>query len=323
MEYKKSTFWSVILLISCFVFSACSKEDNSKNAATRLQVDKVQLTVIQSGRLLSGSKATINVLANLGYAITSDVDWLTVDKPTGKGRTDVILDVKENTTGDVRTGYLTVSSNELKERVKVIQTMDVDTDDGQSIGFVYLQDDFSWCEAFGGEDEIEKQATGTTINANTVAAAKAALNSRGYEDINSGGNCFYLGKHYFKMGKTNYQTGVRLNGIPNLENGKTTNARLTFNATPIRTGSGNYDNVQILVEIEGPGSVGGGSKKISEEIDIQIPNGGPWHWVDRSVELYGIEGRTKITLKTTKNGTETGTFRWSLNDIKIEKIATK
>ena len=314
--------WNMVFLLGCLLFSGCSKEDNTKNVATRLQVDKVQLSVIQSGRLLSGSKATINILANLGYQISSDVDWLKVDKPTGKGRTDVTLEVEENTSGNVRSGSLTISSRELEERVIVIQTMDLDTDDRQAIGFVYLLDDFGWCEEFGGVDEIENQTTGTTINANTVAGAKSALNSRGYEDINSGGNCFYLGKHYFKMGKTNYQTGVRLNKVPNLEKGKTTNAKLSFNATPIRTASGNYDNIQVVVEIEGPGSVGAGSKKTSGEINIQNANGGPWHWVAQSVELYGIEERTKITLKTTKSGSETGTFRWSLNDIKIEKIAT-
>jgi len=322
MKQKRNIFWGFVLLLGCLGFFACSKEDNTKNAAARLKVDKIQLSVIQSGRLSSGSKPTLTVLANLGYEITSDVNWITTDKPIGRGQTDVIIDIQENTTGGTRIGQLTISSKELKEKVTVIQTMDLDTDDGQDVGFVYLEDDFSWCEEFGGEDEIEKQATGTTINANTVAAAKAALNSRGYEDINSGGNCFYLGKHYFKMGKTNYQTGVRLTNIPNLEDGKTTNARLTFNATPIRTGSGNYDNVQVIVEIEGPGTVGGGSKKTSEEISIQIPNGGPWHWVERSVELFGIEAGSKVTLKTTKTGSDTGTFRWSLNDIKIEKIKT-
>lgn len=320
MNYKKSTYWNILFLFGCLVFSACSKEDNAKNPAPRLEVDKIQLSVIQSGMLMSGSKASLNVLANLGYEITSDASWITVDKPTGKGKTDVMLNIEENTTGDTRTGHLTISSKGLQEKVTVIQTMDLDTDDGQNIGFVYLEDDFSWCEPFGGEDEIENQATGATINANTNAAPKAALNSRGYEDINSGGNCFYLGKHYLKMGKTNYQTGVRLNGVPNIEGGKTTSARLTFNATPIRTGSGNYDNVQIIVEIEGPGTVGSGSKKTSEEISIQIPNGAPWIWVEKSVDLFGIEAQSKITLKTTKSGTDAGTYRWSLNDIKIEKI---
>ncbi len=322
MKHKRSIFWAFVLMVSCLGFFACSKEDNSKNAVARLKVDKIQLSVIQTGRLSSGSKPTLTVLANLGYEITSDVSWISTDKPTGKGQTDVVLHIEENTTGDIRTGHLTISSKELREKVTVIQTMDPDTDDGQDIGFVYLEDDFGWCEPFGGVDEVENQATGTTVNANTNTAAKAALNSRGYEDINPGGNCFYLAKHFFKMGKTDYQTGVRLNSIPNLEDGKTTNARLTFNATPIRTGSGNYDKVYVVVQIEGPGTVNGGSKKVSEEINIQIPDGGTWYWVEKSVELFGIEAQTKITLKTNKSGSEAGTFRWSLNDIKIEKIKT-
>jgi len=322
MKHKRNIFWGFALLVGCLGFFACSKEDNTKNADARLKVDKIHLSVIQTGRLSSGTMPTLTVLANLGYEITSDVDWISPDKPTGRGQTEVVLDIEENTTGGVRTGHLTISSKELQEKVTVIQTMDLDTDDGQDIGFIYLEDDFSWAEEFGGVDEIENQATGSTIPVNTNAAAGAAFNARGYEDINAGSNSFYLGKHYFKMGKTNYQTGVKLNGVPNLEDGKTTNARLTFNATPVRTGSGNFDKVHVVVQIEGPGTVGGGSKKTSEEINIQIPDGGTWHWVERSVELFGIETQSKITLKTTKTGTDSGTFRWNLNDIKIEKIQT-
>ena len=74
---------------------------------------------------------TLTVLANLGYEITSDVDWISPDKPTGRGQTEVVLDIEENTTGGVRTGHLTISSKELQEKVTVIQTMDLDTDDGQ------------------------------------------------------------------------------------------------------------------------------------------------------------------------------------------------
>ncbi|NGM63365.1 BACON domain-containing protein [Sphingobacterium sp. SGG-5] len=322
MKHKRSILQVLTLIAICLGFFACSKEDNSKNADARLKVDKIQVSVIQTGRLSSGSKPTLTVLANRGYEIASDVNWISPDKPTGKGETDVILDIEENTTGETRSGHLTISSMGLIERVTVIQTMDPDTDDGQDIGYVYLQDDFSWCEEFGGVDEVENQATGATTNANTNAGAKAALNSRGYEDINPGGNCFYLAKHFFKMGKTNYQTGVRLNSIPNIEDGKTTNARLTFNATPVRTGSGNYDKVYVVVEIEGPGTVGGGAKKISDEINIQIPDQGTWYWVEKNVELFGIEAQTKITLRTNQSGSASGTYRWSLNDIKIEKIKT-
>jgi hypothetical protein len=318
-HYTKSLLYALCLAAMSMGICACSKEDSAKDAAPRLKVDKIRVTVIQTGRLSSGSKASLNVLANLGYEITCDVPWINPDKPVGKGITDIMLDIGENATGDDRVGHLTVSTKGLSEVVTVMQTMDPDTDDGQDIGYVYFEDDMGWCEQHGGADEIENQATGTTISISSNAAAKADFTSRGYEDINPGGNCFYLAKHYFKMGKTNYQTGIR-RSIPNIANGKTTNARLTFSATPVRTGSGNFDKVFVVVEIEGPGTVGAGSKKASDPINIQIPDGGVWYWVDKSIDLYGISPQTKIILKTQMSGGETGTFRWCLNNIKCEKI---
>src|SRR5690606_40622496 len=142
MKQKRNIFWGFWLVVGCLGFFACSKEDNTKNTAARLKVDKIQLSVIQSGRLSSGSKPTLTILANLGYEITSDVSWILADKPAGKGQTDVVLDVQENTTGDTRIGYLIISSEELKEKVTVVQTMDLDTDDGQNVGFVFVDDDY-------------------------------------------------------------------------------------------------------------------------------------------------------------------------------------
>ena len=71
--------------------------------------------------LNTGSKASFDVLANRGYVITSDAEWLDVDKPTGKGRVSVTLEAKPNETAGERTGHLTVTSGKLSERVTVTQ----------------------------------------------------------------------------------------------------------------------------------------------------------------------------------------------------------
>lgn len=316
----RSILWTLCLSLMIVLFFGCSPEDNTKDAYARLKVDRVNISVIQTGRLSSGSLPTLNVLANLGYEISSNVDWITPDKPTGKGNTIVTLNIEDNDTGSRRVGRLTVSSKELSEEVLVVQTMDPDTDDGKSPGFIYWEDDLSWCEEFGGVDEVENQATGSTIPIQTNVAAMAAFTTHGYIDINPASNSFYLAKNAFKMGKTNYQNGVKINGLPLIDEGKTSNVQLTFNATPVRTSSGNYDKVSVVVELEGQGSVAGGSGKQSSAISIQIPDGGPWYWVEKSVVLYGISADTKITIKTDKSGSDAGTFRWELSDIKIEKI---
>ena len=102
----KRTFLHLLLLSGCVCLLPSCIEDKAEDAAARLTVSKVNVEVIQTGTLSTGSKATLDVLANQGYAITSDADWLSVDKPTGKGRVAIVLNVKPNETENVRVGHL-------------------------------------------------------------------------------------------------------------------------------------------------------------------------------------------------------------------------
>lgn len=85
---------SLLFLMGCvFLLPSCI-EDKAEDAAHRLVVSKVDVELIQTGMLNTGSKASFDVLANRGYVITSDAEWLDVDKPTGKGRVSVTLEAK-------------------------------------------------------------------------------------------------------------------------------------------------------------------------------------------------------------------------------------
>jgi hypothetical protein len=273
----------------------------------------------QHGVISSPAGGIFTVVSLESWTVSAD-DWIHVDPPSANaGTVTVSVTLDEITTGSTRYGTLTFTDADgLTTGIPVTQAV-IYPDDGKPVNFVYFEDDMSWCEQFGGIDEIENQATGSTIPI-TDDAPKAEFTARGYEDINPGGSCFYLGKHYFKMGKTNYQTGIR-RSIPNIDNDKATNIRLTFSATPVRTGGGNFDKVFVWIVIEGPGSVGvdDGATKESGDINIQIPDKGQWYWVENNVVLYGVTADTRVTMKTNKTGTESGTFRWCLNSIKFEK----
>ena len=160
----KKTFLHLLLLMGCACCFPSCVEDKAEDAAARLTVSKVSVEVIRTGTLSTGSKATLDVLANRGYAITSDADWLSVDKPTGKGRVSVVLDVKPNETEAIRVGHLAVVSGGLSETVTVTQTLAPDTDDGLEIDHVYLDDDLSWCEQFGGQDQVQFPDQGSTLS---------------------------------------------------------------------------------------------------------------------------------------------------------------
>ena len=72
----KKTFLHLLLLMGCACCFPSCVEDKAEDAAARLTVSKVSVEVIRTGTLSTGSKATLDVLANRGYAITSDADWL-------------------------------------------------------------------------------------------------------------------------------------------------------------------------------------------------------------------------------------------------------
>jgi len=310
------------------------KQDLSYSPLTQTTL----ITGDQTGEITSGS-AIFEINSIEEWTLTSD-SWIHLTPTSGNaGKTEVVVSL--DPTKVARTGSITITdADNLTTVVSVNQEVLV-PDDGKAVGFVYLQDDFLWVKPYGGEDELLKaptkagdgtgfsgsaknmHTTGPTGSA-TVSAAQAFAD-RNYEDINWDGNAFYFGAHYMKMGRTAVETGIKLTSIPNLAADKSTNVKLTFNATPSRGGSSGsgFDDVILMVEIEGPGSVGidDNSTKFKDDLDIQIPDNAStdWYWIEKSVVLYGITSETKITIKPSSK-TLGGRFnRWLINDIHLEK----
>lgn len=166
---------SLLFLMGCvFLLPSCI-EDKAEDAAHRLVVSKVDVELIQTGMLNTGSKASFDVLANRGYVITSDAEWLDVDKPTGKGRVSVTLEAKPNETAGERTGHLTVTSGKLSERVTVTQTLDPDPDDGNPVGYTYYSENFDWIAVYGGADCVGLGSR--TVRKTFIAPATRCKNS--------------------------------------------------------------------------------------------------------------------------------------------------
>ena len=180
---------SLLFLMGCvFLLPSCI-EDKAEDAAHRLVVSKVDVELIQTGMLNTGSKASFDVLANRGYVITSDAEWLDVDKPTGKGRVSVTLEAKPNETAGERTGHLTVTSGKLSERVTVTQTLDPDPDDGNPVGYTYYSENFDWIAVYGGADCVGLGSQNGAKNIYSTGAAKirrsraSRLQPRGQNDV--------------------------------------------------------------------------------------------------------------------------------------------
>jgi hypothetical protein len=314
----------LLLLGSVSLFASCL-DDKADDARARLTVSKVNVTLIKTGTLSTGSKATLDVVANKGYAITSDAGWLSVDKPEGKGRISVVLKADPNETDDIRVGYLTVTSDKLQEIIKVTQTLDPDTDDLLELGHVYLDDDFAWCEQYGGQDQVQFPDQGSTTPVRNQAGAVAKFAEMGYSEYNYKGNAFYMAKHYFKMGRSAQQNGLAIDMSKYIAKGKSSTIALTFDAAPVVSISGSgsaitltgVDKTTITVEVyEGPGTVNGPSSKKSSELQMGIET---WNqWANMKVTLYGVTDRSQIVIRSSQFGI-TGYYRWYLDNVKMVK----
>lgn len=311
-----------MLLCACMSFTSCGVEDNAKDALPRLNVDKSIVQVIQDGKLQTGSPATISLTSNKGFTITSDSDWLSVDKTEGSGRVTVQIVAEPNETGAVRTGRLNVVSYNLTETVTVVQTLDKNLDDGLEPGHVYFYDDFAW--AVEGSDAIGLGDAGTQRNIYTYAYTgdvnPLPIFQGAYEDLNSNAKTVYTQDGYLKFNKTNTLTAIAplSNGI---EDGATSSVKVSFKCAFQDISS------KIVVGVIGSGTI----KSESEPIEggmVSAPLVTPtekWKWYEVSVDISGLASDAKVVIGPLEfvrdKVTSSGTYRWFLDDLKIEKIS--
>lgn len=315
---------SLLLFITGAVgFSSCDVENLAEDSAPRLKVNHSIVNVIQNGKLKNGSTPTVEVVANKGYDITCDQSWLSVDKPQGNGRVILQVFAEPNESGAPREGTLTITSLDRTTTVTIRQSLEEDTDDRLPIGHVYYFDDFEWC--VGGGDDVADKTNGDARNiytwefvANGFHDCLALYKDR-YEDLNSGAKTAYTMKGYIKFNKTNTITAIAIRdlGVPD---GKTTSVRVSFKCARYK-----QDKTSVVVAIEGTGSIAestnANGRTISPVVNMLEEQ---FSWNQVSVDINGIDSDTKIIIGEDtfirNNITSEGTFRWYLDDLKVEKI---
>lgn len=319
---KRSSILHALCLtvLVCFMFSSCSVEDLAENPDTRLTVDKSTITAIITGTDRSGNKPTINIVANRGFELSCDADWIKPQITSGKGVVSVPIDIDGNDSGSTRVGKLTVKSKEKSEIVTITQNLDPDTDDKLEIGHVYLNEDFAWVEQYGGQDQVQFPDQGTTISVRKQATAVSRFLEYGYGEYNYTGDCMYMAKHYLKLGRTAQQNGLTIK-LQNITPGKSTNIKLTFDAAPVIDYTNgaitNIDPTTITVEIiDGDGTVNNATSRLSDAMSMNIQTYN--QWANMEVILYGVTANTQIVIRSTQQK-ETGKKRWYLDNVKMVK----
>ena len=196
----------------------------------------------------------------------------------------------------------------------------------------YFYDDFSWMKSFIDASGVD---VGDSIGENNAGASAPNLRSnaslsllldellaRGYEDLNPGPKVIYPQAYYWKFGKTSSATSNNNNGLrlPEIafKGSEPVNAIIEFDWAAHMTGSGNIDNVQIVVEVpEGAGLFENGSN-VSDPL-ITTQEKGQLAWQHATVLLKGATNKSRISIRPYQYESVTpDQQRWHLDNIKIK-----
>lgn len=205
---------------------------------------------------------------------------------------------------------------------------------------IYFVEDFEWLEPWGliGETgdgskpagdifpEDMYNATSPQISTpkmiyNGMTACQAleekgyrflrAQNTDAYVGDENATECIYLMKNYLKFGKTDFQGGIILPPLQELEDKE--DVVMTFNWCPSKKKNGTVDPTCPSVFVENNGIV--------KEFKLQEhgwEKSHKFHWLFAEVHIAGVDKNTKITIRS--NGwLEKDCYRFFLDNIKIKK----
>ena len=196
----------------------------------------------------------------------------------------------------------------------------------------YFYDDFSWMKSFIETSGVD---VGDSIGENNAGASAPNLRSnaslsllldellaRGYEDLNPGPKVIYPQAYYWKFGKTSSATSNNNNGLklPEIafKGSEPVNAIIEFDWAAHMTGSGNIDNVQIVVEVPAGAGLFENGSNVSDPL-ITTQENGHLEWQHATVLLKGATNKSRISIRPYQYESVTpDQQRWHLDNIKIK-----
>lgn len=255
----------------------------------------------------------LGVQANVTYQVEADASWVTFEElPETRAiveASEFVVKYEANAADQPRTARIRVFNADLN--IESVYTL---TQAAFETG-VYFQDNFDWVSdlavAAGAGDSMGNDKADTAPNAYTALDGFAdALAAQGYEDLLPGTNTIYLQTNYLKFSKTSYTNGIKL---PAIAYGETTDVILSFD-WGVHVGGGGADEVELVVELEGNGSVNA----------VPVPHtAGNWEWQTQKYYLSGVDDNTRIIIKpSTYTGEVDATktyYRWYIDNIKVAK----
>ena len=279
----------------------------------------------------SGSPVSFTVTSDVPWTAESDV-WIQVSPLSGEaGTTEVSVTVFENTEGSLRTGTILFSaSTGATTPVEVMQSSTPYEDDN-----VFFKDDFSWMSPYIEQyNTLNEKPIGDSVGSGDEGAnAPNVYNvgtweifgplmeefaERGYVDIRYVAKeyeCLYVQDAYWKMGRTDYHTGLKLPAIEEIPEGES--VALTFDWCAQMTGSGNIDKLTLTVETEGGGTVATGMPISPDQVKGELK------WQTVTVRIDNYSPASVVSIRPTQmwiaKDESPDQQRWYIDNIRIER----
>lgn len=268
------------------------------------------------------------------WALTEKPSWITVSPENGESGETAVTVTAETNADDAREGVITLTSTHgVKLSIPVSQKTDKIYPDDKAVGFVYLEDDFSWVR--GGADQVSHVNGGAPYDARNIYTWD--FKGNGFEDvltifnekfidINAGAKTIYAMDGYLKFDAGNKQTAIKTKNDLPIEAGKCANIEITFRAAKNGT-----DDVSVTVVLEGDGEIVDGAS-LTQSVAMEPHNNTnkdiPWTWTDMKVTVKGATAKTHIIIGATQfidNNYQnvSGQHRWFMDDLKVTRIETK
>jgi len=295
------------------------------------------ITIVGGDKLsvgYKGGEAVVTVESNLLVSASSKDSWIKIT-PDPENQPDVdekrfTVAYEDNPSAD---SGRTASIRFYNDSYGLEAVLTVEQGFYQPAGKLWFEDDFEWLAPYTAAYKANKPGAKLDPVGSNLASHDQPnlwadqtnykvvtddLYARGYEDLNPSAKVLYMQENYFKMGKTNAHTGLRL---PQCDyNGDSpSDVVLTFDWCAHMTGSGNIDAVTITVEVEGAGFCADSGTVLSNEI-ATTQTAGTLAWQHASVSIHGVTKATRIVLRPThmSDGKGAGQQRWHLDNISIK-----
>lgn len=229
----------------------------------------------------------------------------------------------------------------IKKAVTVVPVSFVDNGQDGSVGVeLPFRDDFSWLAPYidAANSKLDaaskiSDCVGSVISsadgcanlyttlANNGCDVLGALRDRGYTDLNPAFKTIYLQDAYFKFGAGKKQSGLTL---PLFKLDGEQDIVVSFKWCSQMQGDGVIDKTQLVLEIDGPGTIetasGTSNAKISDPVSHSQATG-KMFWQDVMFTIKGATTATAISFHPTVFGhdgaQESGYYRYYVDDIEV------